>query len=220
MCFNGQTPDPAKRIFLAVLASWAKRPVGLGSGERKTPHLDVLSKKIIAYPVPVCYNPGMKTRANVHIRPYQDRDRKAIVDLWEACGLVVPHNDPLRDIQRKSRVNPEWFLVGIRGGILVASCMVGYEGHRGWINYLAVSPAHRRLGIASMLMRRAEAVLSKAGCPKINLQVRETNQGGIAFYEQMGYLNDHVVSFGKRLKEGEQHADRNKRDQDSLRTER
>ena len=151
----------------------------------------------------LCYNPDMKTKVNLNIRPYQDRDRKAIVDLWEACGLVVPHNDPLRDIQRKSRVNPEWFLVGIRGGILVASCMVGYEGHRGWINYLAVSPAHRRLGIASMLMRRAEAVLSKAGCPKINLQVRETNQEVIAFYEQMGYLNDHVVSLGKRLEEGE-----------------
>lgn len=151
----------------------------------------------------LCYNPDMKTIVNVHIRPYQGQDRKAIVDLWKRCGLVVPHNDPLRDIQRKSQVNPEWFLVGILDGMLVASCMVGYEGHRGWINYLAVSPSHRRLGIASLLMQRAEEVLSGAGCPKINLQVRETNQGVIAFYKQMGYLNDHVVSFGKRLEEGE-----------------
>ena len=151
----------------------------------------------------LCYNSDMKTNANVHIRPYQDQDRKAIIDLWKACGLVVPHNDPLRDIQRKRQVNPEWFLVGLLDGNLVASCMAGYEGHRGWINYLAVSPAHRRLGIASLLMQRAEEILSKAGCPKINLQVRETNPGVIAFYEQMGYLNDHVVSFGKRLEEGE-----------------
>jgi len=145
----------------------------------------------------------MKTKVNLHIRPYQDKDREAVVDLWKRCGLVVPHNDPLRDIQHKSQVNPEWFLVGVLDGVLVASCMVGYEGHRGWINYLAVSPNHRRRGIAALLMRRAEEILSGTGCPKINLQVRETNQGVIAFYKQMGYLNDHVVSFGKRLHEGE-----------------
>ena len=77
---------------------------------------------------------------NVNIRPYRARDQTAVVDLWEKCGLVVPHNDPLRDIESKQQVNPEWFLVGELVGQVVATCMVGYEGHRGWINYLAVSP--------------------------------------------------------------------------------
>lgn len=135
----------------------------------------------------------------MHIRPYRPQDREAVVALWERCGLVVSHNDPRRDIERKSRVNPEWFLVGILDGTLVASCMAGYEGHRGWINYLAVSPDCRRQGIATQLMRQAEKVLAEAGCPKINLQVRETNQSVVAFYERLGYANDQVVSMGKLL---------------------
>ena len=153
----------------------------------------------MAYLAAVCYNPAMHTEASLHIRPYQPRDREAVVDLWARSGLVVPHNDPLRDIERKCRVNPEWFLVGVLDGHLVASCMAGYEGHRGWINYLAVSPGYRRQGIATQLMQKAEALLKKAGCPKINLQVRETNQAVIAFYERLGYANDRVISMGKRL---------------------
>ena len=141
----------------------------------------------------------MRTGVIEHIRPYRDLDREAVVDLWERCGLVVPHNDPVRDIEKKQQVNPEWFLVGEFEGRVVATCMVGYEGHRGWINYLAVSADHRRRGIASRLMQRAEEMLSGVGCPKINLQVRESNQEIIAFYEQMGYRIDRVVSLGKRL---------------------
>ena len=119
--------------------------------------------------------------------------------LWETCGLVVPHNDPHRDIDLKVRVNPEWFLVGLLDEVLVASCMAGYEGHRGWINYLAVSPDCRRKGIATQIMQRAEKLLKEAGCPKINLQVRETNQAVLAFYKSLGYANDRVISMGKHL---------------------
>ena len=137
----------------------------------------------------------------MHIRPYQPQDREAVVELWKICGLVVSHNDPHRDIDLKCRVNPEWFLVGLQDGKLVASCMAGYEGHRGWINYLAVSPDCRRKGIATKVMQRAEALLLKAGCPKINLQVRETNQAVISFYESLGFKNDRVVSMGKLLKQ-------------------
>jgi ribosomal protein S18 acetylase RimI-like enzyme len=147
----------------------------------------------------VWYNPDMHAAVTLHIRPYQSQDREAVVALWERCGLVVPHNDPHRDIERKRRVNPEWFLVGILGGTLVASCMAAYEGHRGWINYLAVSPDSRRKGVATQIMQRAETLLAKAGCPKINLQVRETNQGVIAFYESLGFRNDRVISMGKLL---------------------
>jgi len=135
----------------------------------------------------------------LRIRPFEPEDQNAVINLWHACGLVVPHNNPKRDIARKCRVNPEWFLVGEQGGRVVATCMVGYEGHRGWVNYLAVSLDHRCCGIATRMMKRAEEILFSAGCPKINLQVRESNQDIITFYEHMGYVNDRVVSLGKRL---------------------
>ena len=133
------------------------------------------------------------------IRPYQPQDETAVVQLWLQCNLVVPQNNPKRDIKRKLQVNPEWFLVGVLGGHVVATCMAGYEGHRGWINYLAVSPHHRRQGIGRRIMEEAEKKLIAAGCPKINLQVRETNRIVIQFYERIGYTRDPVASMGKRL---------------------
>lgn len=135
----------------------------------------------------------------LHIRPYQTADEDAVIALWQACGLVVPQNNPKRDIARKLRVNPEWFLVGELDGKIIAACMAGYEGHRGWINYLAVHPDHQRQGHARELMKHAEKSLRAAGCPKINLQVRSTNAAVIAFYESIGFAVDGVVSLGKRL---------------------
>ena len=133
------------------------------------------------------------------IRSYQTQDEAAVVELWLQCNLVVPQNNPERDIKRKLQVNPEWFLVGALDGKVVATCMAGYEGHRGWINYLAVTPHHRRQGIGRRIMEEAEKRLSSAGCPKINLQVRETNHQVIQFYEEIGYTRDLVASMGKRL---------------------
>lgn len=133
------------------------------------------------------------------VRPYQTDDEAAVLALWHACGLVVPHNNPKRDIERKLRVNPELFLVGELDGQVIASCMAGYEGHRGWINYLAVHPVHQRHGFAREIMQHAESLLRTAGCPKINLQVRSTNERVIAFYERLGFAQDNVVSLGKRL---------------------
>ena len=133
------------------------------------------------------------------IRPYQTQDEAAVVELWMQCNLVVPQNKPERDIKRKLQVNPEWFLVGLVDGKVVATCMAGYEGHRGWINYLAVSPQHRRQGIGKRMMEEAEKRLRSSGCPKINLQVRENNRSVIQFYESIGYTGDPVVSMGKRL---------------------
>ena len=134
-----------------------------------------------------------------HIRAYRPEDAPAIVDLWLACQLVVPHNNPRRDIARKLRVNPEWFLVGELDGKIIATCMVGYEGHRGWINYLAVAPEYQRRGFARQMMAEAERLLRQAGCPKINLQIRATNQGVVEFYRNIGFKVDEVVSMGKRL---------------------
>lgn len=135
----------------------------------------------------------------MHIRPFQSEDEAAVIELWRICGLVVPQNDPARDIARKMRVNPEWFLVGVLEERLVASCMAGYEGHRGWINYLAVHPENRRQGLARQIMEHAETLLRAAGCPKINLQLRRTNTAVIAFYEELGFAEDNVLSMGKRL---------------------
>ena len=133
------------------------------------------------------------------VRQYSVADLDEVIDLWMQCGLVVPQNDPIRDIERKLKVNPEWFLVGQFEGSIVATCMVGYEGHRGWINYLAVAPRHRRRGFATQIMQEAERILRQAGCPKINLQVRTSNAGVIEFYKTIGYGVDDVVSMGKRL---------------------
>jgi ribosomal protein S18 acetylase RimI-like enzyme len=91
------------------------------------------------------------------------------------------------------------FLVGAVEGKVVASVMVGYEGHRGWINYLAVSPDFRKKGFGRRMMEEAERLLRAEGCPKINLQVRTSNGDVIAFYRAIGFLQDDVVSLGKRL---------------------
>jgi ribosomal protein S18 acetylase RimI-like enzyme len=133
------------------------------------------------------------------IRPYQPEDEQAVIDLWFACNLVVPANNPKRDIEQKLQVNPELFLVATLDGKIVGTCMAGYEGHRGWINYLAVSPDYRRQGIAALLMAAAEEKLKAFGCPKINLQVRKTNLQVIQFYERIGYKIDDVVGMGKRI---------------------
>ena len=135
----------------------------------------------------------------IRIRPFRATDEGPMIALWEACGLVVAGNDPSKDIARKCQHDPELFLVGEVDGVLVASCMAGYEGHRGWINYLAVYPGSQRRGYASSLMKAAEQALRERGCPKINLQVRTSNRGVIAFYRELGFAVDDVVSLGKRL---------------------
>jgi len=135
------------------------------------------------------------------IRCFRQEDSESVVELWERCGLVRPHNDPRKDIARKLKVRGDLFLVAALGGRIVGSAMVGYEGHRGWINYLAVSPDQRRRGLGRRLMDESERLLRKEGCPKINLQVRASNSAVLAFYEAIGYTKDAVVSLGKRLEE-------------------
>ncbi len=144
----------------------------------------------------------------MHIRPFREADTNAVVDIWLECGLVVPHNNPMRDIERKLEVNPEWFLVGELDGRIVATCMVGYEGHRGWINYLAVLPEFQNRGLGRSMMEHAEALMQCAGCAKINLQIRSSNSDVIRFYERIGYIQDKVVSMGKRLDPDTPYVDR------------
>ncbi len=135
----------------------------------------------------------------ITIREYSSSDLSAVIALWEACGLVVPQNSPERDIQRKLQVDADLFLVGVKAEQVVASVMGGYEGHRGWINYLAVHPQEQGSGFGRQMMNAVEERLLGKGCPKINLQIRTTNSAVRAFYQSLGYSVDEVVSMGKRL---------------------
>jgi len=139
------------------------------------------------------------SEAKPEIRPYSPQDESAVITLWQKCNLTRQWNNPERDIERKLKVNPELFLVGAIGNRIIATVMGGYEGHRGWVNYLAVDPEHQRNGIGRRMMAAIEGKLLAMGCPKINLQVRTGNQSALNFYERIGYKTDDVVSMGKRL---------------------
>jgi ribosomal protein S18 acetylase RimI-like enzyme len=137
--------------------------------------------------------------ANMVIRSFVENDRHGVVELWQRCGLVVPQNDPHRDIDLKAAFQGDLFLVGLINGTVTATVMAGYDGHRGWINYLAVDPSFQEKGLGRKIMAQAETHLIELGCPKINLQVRTSNTKVIGFYKSLGFQMDEVVSLGKRL---------------------
>jgi iron complex transport system substrate-binding protein len=133
------------------------------------------------------------------IRIFMERDSDAVIQLWQECQLTVPWNDPQKDIQRKLNKDSALFLIGEINGEVVASLMGGYDGHRGWINYLAVAPKHQKNGYAKKLIAYFEHQLAQQGCPKINLQIRDTNIEVQKFYQSLGYETEKSVSMGKRL---------------------
>lgn len=138
----------------------------------------------------------------MHLRPFRPEDQSEVIALWQRCDLTRPWNDPVKDIARKLTVQPELFLVVVDAppdGRIIASAMAGYDGHRGWINYLAVAPEHQRSGIGRMLMAEIERRLLALGCPKANLQIRSSNQAAVGFYEALGYTPDAAITMGKRL---------------------
>ena len=135
----------------------------------------------------------------LQIRPFEIHDKASVIKLWIDCGLVVPWNNPEYDIQRKLEIQPELFLIASSANQIIATIMAGYDGHRGWINYLAVHPQQRRSKIGMQMVTEAENRLRKKGCPKINLQVRSANKDAIRFYKSIGFQKDDVVSLGKRL---------------------
>jgi ribosomal protein S18 acetylase RimI-like enzyme len=139
----------------------------------------------------------------MEIEEYREKYGVQVIELWLKCKLVVPSNNPRRDIERKLEVDRDLFLVGRIKGKIVATVMGGYEGHRGWINYLAVDPEYRNNGYGRLIMRAVEKRIRAKGCPKINLQVRNSNDTVIKFYKSLGYADDHVIGLGKRLEEDE-----------------
>jgi hypothetical protein len=150
------------------------------------------------------HRPGLILRRDdtmgIEIRAYRDTDQPAVVDLWQQVFPGAPaHNVPELDIGRKMQVQPELFLVALEGTRLVGTAMGGFDGHRGWVYYLAVHPGRRRRGVGRALMERIEAELTARGCPKINLQVRGANRQAAAFYRRLGYLVEDRISMGKKL---------------------
>ena len=135
----------------------------------------------------------------MQIRVFEPGDEAAVIALWQQCGLTRPWNDPHRDIARKLTEQPELFLVGTRDDTLIATAMAGFDGHRGWVYYLAVAPAHRGRSYGRMLMQEAERLLIERGCPKLSLLVRSSNAQAVEFYRKLGYTQDDVVSLGRRL---------------------
>lgn len=133
------------------------------------------------------------------IRAFTDSDTAQVIQLWKDCDLTRPWNDPNQDISRKVAYQPELFLVGEVEGKLMASAMVGYDGHRGSIFYLAVSPQLQRMGYGQALIEEAESMLIALGCPKLNIVVRSSNTRALQFYSRLGYPTDDVVSVGRRL---------------------
>ncbi len=133
------------------------------------------------------------------VRPFADGDEDAVVALWSAAGLTRPWNDPHRDIARKKQVQRELFLVAEEGGAVIGTAMAGYDGHRGWVYYLAVAPERQGAGLGRTLMEEAEARLLALGCPKVNVQIRSGNEAVAAFYDRLGYAPDAATSLGKRL---------------------
>lgn len=141
----------------------------------------------------------MVPASSPHVRAYDRSDHDALVALWSAADLVRPWNDPGSDIERKLAHDVDGLLVLELDGQVVGSVMAGYDGHRGWVNYLAVDPQHRARGFGASLMAAAERRLAEMGCPKVNLQVRIGNEAIVDFYRHLGYAVDDVLSMGKRL---------------------
>ncbi|MDH3910901.1 MAG: GNAT family acetyltransferase [Rhodospirillales bacterium] len=128
--------------------------------------------------------------AKLDIRPYRQGDRDAVVALWEACELTRPWNDPDQDIALLSETSSAEILVGVVRKKIAATVMVGHDGHRGWIYYLAVDPASRARGTGAAIMRAAEAWLAERGLGKVMLMVRPGNLAVKRFYASLGYQAD------------------------------
>ena len=136
----------------------------------------------------------------MQIRPYEDQDERQVIGLWgEVLPDSAPHNEPVTSLRLKLAVERDLLFVAVSDGAVIGTVMGGYDGHRGWVYSVAVRPPERRKGVGTALLRRLEEALAARGCLKVNLQVRASNAGVVAFYERLGYAVEERVSMGKRL---------------------
>lgn len=136
----------------------------------------------------------------MQIRPFKETDTEAVSTLWqEVFPDDSPHNAPAVVIKQKLQCQPELFFVGELDGSIVGTVLTGYDGHRGWLYSVAVSPKQRRQGLGTKLIRHAEKELTAIGCTKINLQIRSTNAAVVAFYKELSYEIEERISMGKRF---------------------
>lgn len=134
------------------------------------------------------------------IRVYRESDRESVLSLWsQVFPGGAPWNDSDKVISTKLTVQPELFFVAIREDHVVGTIVAGFDGVRGWVHRLAVRPDQRRQRLATKLMQQAEIGLAKLGCPKLNLQVRESNLEVLKFYQSLGYAVEQRASLGKAL---------------------
>jgi ribosomal protein S18 acetylase RimI-like enzyme len=133
------------------------------------------------------------------IRAFALRDTESVIALWQDAGVTRSWNNPHLDIQRKLTVQPELFLVAVDGHDIVGTVMAGYDGHRGWLYYLASDPQRRGEGIGRALVTAAEDALLELGCPKVQLMVRPDNDAVLGFYDSLGYERFDTSTTGKRL---------------------
>ncbi|MEM9739741.1 MAG: GNAT family acetyltransferase [Pseudomonadota bacterium] len=137
---------------------------------------------------------------DTEFRTYQSGDEDGVLALWsDVFPDKTAWNAPKAVISRKRAVQPEFFYVATVERRVVGTIMAGYDGVRGWIHRLAVHPDHRRKGLASQLMHKAEHGLMDIGCPKLNLQVRASNMEVVQFYRALGYMVEERLSLGKPL---------------------
>ena len=135
--------------------------------------------------------------ASLAITDIADADVDAVVALWQRCALTRPWNDPASDIALARRNPNATVLVGRTGGVIVATAMVGHDGHRGWVYYVAVDPDRQKKGFGRAMMDAAEAWLRAAGVPKLQLLVRRENAKAGAFYQSIGYQESDTITFAK-----------------------
>ncbi len=138
------------------------------------------------------------TRA-VDLRDLQRGEADRAVALWEQCGLTRPWNDPRADLSRALSGETSTVLAAVEAGRLVGTAMVGHDGHRGWVYYLAVSPEHRRVGVGRLLMQACEQWLQDRGAPKVQLTVRRGNPDVLGFYRALGYTDQETLVLGRFL---------------------
>ncbi|MBL8025572.1 MAG: GNAT family acetyltransferase [Fibrobacteres bacterium] len=138
---------------------------------------------------------------NILIREYcNDTDKISVITLWRSVfGYYDGYNDPETSINKKLNADDHLFFVATMNEEIVGTVMAGYDGHRGWIYSLAVDPDSQKRGIGRQLVDKAESALKALGCPKLNLQILDTNNKVIGFYEKLGFKIEPRISMGKVL---------------------